>query len=59
VALAAGFTDPFNFSRAFRARYGCPPSGYRRKVAAGERVPMTPLVRTRTLGGRARARITL
>lgn len=54
VARAAGFNDPFNFSRTFRARYGCPPSDYRRKVVAGERVPMTPLVLTRTLGGKRR-----
>ena len=52
VARAAGFSDPFNFSRTFRACYGCPPSDYRRKAEAGERVPMTPLVRTRTLSGR-------
>lgn len=52
VARAAGFNDPFNFSRTFRARYGCPPSAYRRKAEAGERVPMTPLVVNRTLGGR-------
>ena len=51
VARAAGFNDPFNFSRAFRARFGCPPSDYRQRVVTGERVPATPLVRYRTLGG--------
>lgn len=29
VAAASGFASPFHFSRAFRARYGSPPSTYR------------------------------
>jgi len=51
VARAAGFADPFHFSRIFRVTYGCPPSVYRQKAVAGERVPMTPLVRSRRLAG--------
>lgn len=30
VATACGFASAFHFSRAFRARYGVPPRGYRR-----------------------------
>ncbi|MGY0020368.1 helix-turn-helix domain-containing protein [Streptomyces sp. YJ-C3] len=33
VARASGFTSPFHFSRAFRERYGVPPSVYRRSSA--------------------------
>ncbi|MFD0307352.1 helix-turn-helix domain-containing protein [Streptomyces sp. NPDC127119] len=29
VAVAAGFTSPFHFSRVFRQRYGAPPGAYR------------------------------
>ncbi|MEB8339027.1 AraC family transcriptional regulator, partial [Streptomyces endophyticus] len=29
VARASGFASPFHFSRAFRERFGVPPSGYR------------------------------
>lgn len=54
VAQLTGFNDPFNFSRTFHRRYGCPPRDYRRKAVAGERVRMTPLVRNRTLSGRRR-----
>ncbi|MBQ0851697.1 helix-turn-helix domain-containing protein [Streptomyces sp. BH-SS-21] len=29
IAVAAGFTSPFHFSRVFRQRYGAPPGAYR------------------------------
>jgi AraC-like DNA-binding protein len=56
VARSAGFADAFHFSRIFRATYGCPPSAYRQKAVAGERIPMTPLVRSRGLAGGRRGR---
>jgi iron complex transport system substrate-binding protein len=31
VARGVGYEDPYYFSRAFRAREGCPPSVYRRE----------------------------
>lgn len=33
IARASGFASPFHFSRAFKARYGVPPSAYQRTVA--------------------------
>ena len=37
VASACGFANAYYFSRAFRQRYGCPPSQFGRGRAAGER----------------------
>ena len=33
VAMQAGFADPAAFSKAFRRRMGCSPSGYRKRLA--------------------------
>lgn len=45
VADAAGFANPYHFSRVFRDAYGLPPRHYRHAVAAATPVPPNPIVR--------------
>jgi AraC family transcriptional regulator of arabinose operon len=37
VGVAAGFSSPFHFSRAFRGRYGTPPGAYRSRQRGAQR----------------------
>jgi len=45
IADAAGFANPYHFSRAFSQTYGLSPRHYRRAVASGIAVPPNPIVR--------------
>lgn len=45
VADAAGFANPYHFSRAFSQTYGLSPRHYRRAVSDGVPVPPNPIVR--------------
>jgi AraC-like DNA-binding protein len=47
IARLCGFSDPFHFSRRFRAAYRMPPSTFRERVLAGMAMPMHPLVKAR------------
>ena len=51
VARAAGFENPFHFSRCFREAFGMSPRNYRGKAALREVVPQTRLRVIRTLSG--------
>jgi AraC-like DNA-binding protein len=44
AARSAGFTDPFHFSRAFRAAYGRSPRAFRASLATGAGIPILPAV---------------
>jgi AraC family transcriptional regulator len=52
VARMTGFDDAFLFARRFRAAFGCPPTAYRARIAAGQRVPRTLPNGIRTLARR-------
>ena len=52
IAGQCGFGDPFHFTRAFTAAYGCSPRALRQRCAAGGEVPLLPLVRMRGLSER-------
>jgi AraC family transcriptional regulator len=52
AAAATGFASPFHFSRRFTAVYGCPPSAFRGRIAAGGGHGHVRLVKVRTLASR-------
>lgn len=47
IAAAAGFDDPFHFSKAFHQAYGYAPRAFRQRCADGLAMPTLPLVQVR------------
>lgn len=45
IADRCGFASPYHFSRRFRQVYGVPPTAVRKRLAAGEAPPVSPLIR--------------